>query len=98
MQQFKNPTIISRETMENIMFDIPEIDGKKGDYGLGIKINNLEGHQYFNHGGVNAGFRTAVQYYAEEDLMVILWQTPTTFQLNLLPRILHESCLVCRNG
>ena len=69
-RQFIAPTLISRETMENIMFDIPEVGGKKGNYGCGIRINQLEGHRYVHHGGVNAGYRTVMQVYPEDELII----------------------------
>lgn len=68
--QFIQPTLISRETMENIMFEIPEIDGKKGNYGCGIRINERLGHRYIHHGGVNAGYRTVMQVYPDDDLII----------------------------
>lgn len=69
-RQFIEPTLISRETMENIMFDIPEVNGKKGNYACGVRINQLEGHRYIHHGGVNAGYRTVMQVYPEDDLII----------------------------
>lgn len=69
-RQFIAPTLISRETMDNIMLDIPEINGKKGNYGCGIRVNNLQGHRYIHHGGVNAGYRTVMQVYPEDDLVI----------------------------
>lgn len=70
LQQYMEPTLISRETMENIMFDIPEIGGKKGNYGGGVRINQLEGHRFIHHGGVNAGYRTVGAVYPEDQLVI----------------------------
>ena len=70
LRQYMEPTLISRQTMENIMFDIPEINGKKGNYGCGVRINSFEGHRYIHHGGVNAGYRTVGRVYPEDDLII----------------------------
>lgn len=71
LRQYMQPTLISRETMENIMFHIPEVNGKKGNYGCGVRINTVEGHRYIHHGGVNAGYRTVGRVYPEDDLIII---------------------------
>ena len=71
LQQYMNPTLISRKTMEEIMFDIPEIGGKKGNYAGGVRINELEGHRFIHHGGVNAGYRTVGAVYPEDELIII---------------------------
>lgn len=73
-KQFSNPTLISRKTMEELMFDIPvRSDGKKGNYAGGVRIDELVGHKYIHHGGVNAGFRTVCQNYVDDDLIVTLF-------------------------
>lgn len=73
-KQFSEPTLISRKTMEEIMFDIPvRSDGKKGNYAGGVRIDELLGHKYIHHGGVNAGFRTVCQNYVNDELIVTLF-------------------------
>lgn len=73
-KQFQNPTLISRKTMEEIMFDIPvRSDGKKSNYAGGVRIDELVGHRFVHHGGVNAGFRTVCQVYTDDDLIVALF-------------------------
>lgn len=73
-KQFSEPTLISRKTMEELMFDIPvRSDGKKGNYAGGVRIDELLGHKYIHHGGVNAGFRTVCQNYVDDDLIVTLF-------------------------
>lgn len=70
MNQYKDPTLISRETLETIAFDFPEVNGKTSDFGAGIRIAHLEGHKYYHHGGVNAGYRTIGQIYPDDDLII----------------------------
>lgn len=70
LRQYIDPTLISRDTMDSIMLDIPEINGKKGNYGCGVRINSVEGHRYIHHGGVNAGYRTVGRVYPQDDLII----------------------------
>ena len=70
MEQFKNPTLISRKTMDEIMLNPPLIHGKRGNYGCGVRVDELLGHRYIHHGGVNAGYRTVGQIYPEDDLII----------------------------
>lgn len=70
LRQYLEPTLISRQTMEDIMFDIPEIGGKKGNYGAGVRVETWEGHRIIHHGGVNAGYRTVGLVMPEEDLII----------------------------
>jgi len=73
-KQFSEPTLISRKTMEELMFDIPvRSDGKQGNYAGGVRIDELLGHKYIHHGGVNAGFRTVCQNYVDDELIVTLF-------------------------
>ena len=73
-KQYQNPTLISRETLETIGFDIPvRSDGKQGNYACGVRIDKLLEHHYIHHGGVNAGFRTVCQVYDQDDLIVCLF-------------------------
>lgn len=74
IKQYQNPTLISRKTMEEIMFDIPvRSDGKKGNYAGGVRIDELLGHRYIHHGGVNAGFRTFGVLFPDDDLIVTVF-------------------------
>lgn len=70
LRQYMQPTLISRQTMEDIMFDIPVINGKKGNYAGGVRIDQLEGHRFIHHGGVNAGYRTVGIVFPEDDLVI----------------------------
>lgn len=74
IKQYQNPTLISRETMENIMFDIPTLkNGTKGNYAGGVRIDEMLGHRYIHHGGVNAGFRTFGVLFPDDDLIVTVF-------------------------
>lgn len=71
--QFKNPTLISADTMNNIMLDRPTLkDGTVSIYAGGVKHDYLEGHRFVQHGGANAGFRTFSMIFPEDDLTIVL--------------------------
>ena len=69
--QYVNPTLISKETLQNIFLHIPPLkDGTVTNYACGVRINELAGHKYIHHGGVTAGFRTVTAIYPEDDLVI----------------------------
>ena len=71
--QFKNPTLISKETMDNVMLNRPTLnDGTISRYAGGVNHDWLEGHRFVQHGGANAGFRTFSLIFPEDDLTVVL--------------------------
>lgn len=71
--QFKNPTLISKDTMDNVMLNRPTLlDGTVSNYAGGVKHDFLEGHRFINHGGANAGFRTFSIIFPEDDLTIVL--------------------------
>lgn len=71
--QFKNPTLISKDTMENVMLNRPTLmDGTISNYAGGVKHDFLEGHRFVQHGGANAGFRTFSMIFPEDELTIVL--------------------------
>ena len=74
MPQYKNPTLVSRETMEKLYLHIPPLaDGTVTNYACGVRINELEGHRYFHHGGVIGGFRTFTVIFPDDDLVIAVY-------------------------
>ena len=73
MQHYQNPTLISRKTLEEICFDVPEV--KKGTtiYGGGLRFQDLLGHRVIHHGGVNGGYRTFGALFPDDDLVVTIF-------------------------
>ena len=69
--QYVNPTLISKETLENIFLHIPPLkDGTVTNYACGVRIDEILGHKYIHHGGVTAGFRTVTAIYPDDDLII----------------------------
>ena len=70
--QYKEPTLISEQTLEDVALKIPQLpEGRSTCYAGGVRINLLEGHRYIHHGGVNAGFRTVMAIYPEDELIIV---------------------------
>lgn len=86
IKQYQNPTLISRMTMEELMFHVPEI--KKGTtvYGGGLRFNDLLGHRFIHHGGVNAGFRTVGALYPDDDLIITVFANTHTLPIEVAAR------------
>jgi len=73
IQQYQNPTLISRETMENIMFHVPQVKRGTTIYAGGVRIQDFLGYRTIHHGGVNSGFRTFGILFPDEDLIVTVF-------------------------
>jgi len=71
MPQYVNPTLISKKTMDEICLHIPPLaDGTVTNYACGLRINQMLGHTYYHHGGVNAGFRSFTVIFPDDDLVI----------------------------
>ena len=70
LNQYLEPTLVSRETMESVALTFPMIGEKQSHYGGGIIKEKLEGYPIYYHGGVNAGFRTIGMVVPEEELII----------------------------
>ena len=44
---------------------------QRTDYGLGLMKCTYKGHQYYGHGGETLGYRAAMFWFPQEDLLVI---------------------------
>ena len=73
MPQYKNPTLVSKETMELYLTIPPLADGTVTNYACGVRINELLGHKYYHHGGVTAGFRTFTVIFPDDDLVIAVF-------------------------
>ena len=70
--QFKNPTVMSRAAMDIMLANPTLKDGTVSKYAGGVNHWNLEGHEYVQHGGANAGFRTFSLIFPQDELTVVL--------------------------
>ncbi len=79
MDNYKNPTVCKKETVE-LMMQVPALKGgAKTTYGGGLMLDELEGHRYFKHGGADAAFRSIIVRLPDDDIdLVILGNTQNT--------------------
>lgn len=70
LRQYIHPTLIRPETMEKFLEIPPLGNGKKTVYASGVFIEEMLGHRYIHHGGVNAGFRNFGVCFPEDDLII----------------------------
>jgi D-alanyl-D-alanine carboxypeptidase len=47
-------------------------DGTAVDYGLGTRRGDLQGHRIFGHTGTGGGFNNALEYYPDDDLIIVV--------------------------
>lgn len=73
MCQYKNPTLVSRETFDSVALTFPMVGGKQSNYGAGVIKETLEGHLCYHHGGVNAGYRAIGMCLPEDDLIITIF-------------------------
>jgi len=74
MPQYKAPTLVSRQTMEKLYLHIPPLaDGTVTNYACGVRIDTMEGHRYFHHGGVIGGFRSFTVIFPDDDLVIAVY-------------------------
>ena len=71
MPQYVNPTLVSKELMESVYLQIPPLaDGTVTNYACGVRINELLGHKYYHHGGVNGGYRAFSVIFPNDELII----------------------------
>ena len=73
MPQYKNPTLVSKETMDLYLTIPPLADGTVTNYACGVRINELLGHKYYHHGGVTGGLRAFTVLFPDDDLVVCVF-------------------------
>ncbi len=47
-------------------------DGTEVDYGLGTRRGDLQGHRIFGHTGTGGGFNSVLEYYPDDDLVIVV--------------------------
>ena len=69
--QGQNGSVIRRETLKS-MLD-PQFSGaRKGNFGLGFSLSELDGHEMVGHGGAVYGYSTQFQLLTQEKLGVVI--------------------------
>ena len=79
LENYKTPTVCSRDTVERMMQRPLLADGTQSIYGGGLMLGDYKGHAYLEHGGVDAAYRAHAMRLVEDDLdIVILCNTQNT--------------------
>lgn len=83
LDQYRQPTLISRETLEEIALDFPMVAGKQSHYGGGIMTELIGEYRAYHHGGVNAGYRSIGLVVPEKELIVAILSN--TYNIPVVP-------------
>ena len=80
MDNYRNPTICKKETLERMLW-VPTLEtGAFTNYACGLRVDLLDGHRHLRHAGEDAGFRIFILRLLDEDLdIVIVANTANTF-------------------
>ena len=84
LNQYIEPTLVSRQTMESVALTFPMIGEKQSHYGAGVMTEMLENYRIYHHGGVNAGFRTIGLVVPQEELIIAIFAN--CYNVPVIPR------------
>lgn len=73
MDNYKNPVICSNETLQIMWETRPFTDGTENSYAGGLFVGEHRGRNYFEHGGADAAFRSAMIRFPEEGVDIVLF-------------------------
>lgn len=69
---------VSAESFERMTTPATLLSGEKTDYGLGLGMSSLDGHEKISHGGGINGFLTHVAWYPDDALFVVVLSNSTS--------------------
>lgn len=69
------------------------ITRKQGDYGMGVKVTEEDGHRLISHTGGIQGFRGDVRYYPDDHLSVIVLSNTESGKSLELSRLISKQAL-----
>lgn len=73
MDNYKEPKICSKETIET-MFNAPKLrDGKTSPYAGGLFVGEHKGHKYIEHGGADAAYRAQMLRFVDDDIDIVIF-------------------------
>lgn len=90
---YSNHTICSRETVEQMMYRPILANGKESEYGGGLMRGEYRGISYFEHGGVDAGYRAQLLCLQEEGVDIAILSNTTNTSLSLASRKIADLVL-----
>jgi hypothetical protein len=68
LDNFRDPKVGGRAAVERLQEQAVLAGGKKIDYGLGVAIDHYRGLRTISHGGGDAGYRSYVLWFPEQEL------------------------------
>lgn len=71
LMEFKNNNVFSEHIFDQVIQKGVLNDGKKTHYGLGLASGKYHNLPVIDHSGVDAGYRTFMMYFPEEELGII---------------------------
>ncbi len=81
LDNYKDPKICKKETLD-VMFTNPTLkNGKESEYACGLFSGYYKGHPYIEHSGADAGFRSKVIHYIEDDVDIIVFSNTTNLPI-----------------
>ena len=83
LDQYRQPTLIRRQTLEEVALTFPMVAGKQSNYGGGIMTELIGDYRAYHHGGVNAGFRSIGLVVPEAELTVAILSN--TYNIPVVP-------------
>jgi CubicO group peptidase (beta-lactamase class C family) len=72
LDNFRKPKLGGRAVMDRLQEAAVLVDGKKIDYGLGVTVGRYRGLRTISHGGADAGYRSYVVWFPEQELGVVV--------------------------
>jgi CubicO group peptidase (beta-lactamase class C family) len=70
LDNFRDPKVGGRRAIERLQEQAVLADGKKIDYALGLSIGSHRGLKTISHGGADAGYRSFVVWFPDQELGV----------------------------
>jgi len=94
LDNFREPKVAGRAGVERLQESAVLTDGKKIDYALGLAIGSYRGLKTVSHGGADAGYRSCVIWFPEEELGVVVLSGLANFDAGGIANRVAEIYLV----
>ncbi len=92
--------LLKRETLEQMWMPTTDAQGRKSPYGIGFRINEINGHRSIGHGGAIYGFATALAALPDDKLGVVVVATKDSVNsvTNRIAEAALKAMLAAREG
>ncbi len=84
LDNFRAPVICKPASIERMQEPCILSDGKKINYGLGIGLGEYRGLRMISHGGGDAGYRSFVIWFPDDELGIAVVSNLATFNPNMV--------------